>query len=116
MKPKQIVMEWLKKYCKANSILESVIALAIISICLYIAMMVYANVFSKKTSIVSYSQQNKMNEMFYLLQVASDSLEMENQDNINVEWINTNLQEITIKSEDTSDYAIKKHFYINKSE
>lgn len=109
-------MEWLKKYCKANSILESVIALAIISICLYIAMMVYANVLSKKTSIVSYSQQNKMNEMFYLLQVAADSLEMENQENINVEWINTNLQEITIKSEDTSDYAIKKHFYINKSE
>lgn len=109
-------MAWLKKYYKANSILESVIALAIISICLYIAMMVYANVFSKKTSIVAYSQQNKMNEMFYLLQVSDDSLQTVNEENINIEWINTNLQEITIESADSSDYGIKKHFYINKSE
>jgi hypothetical protein len=116
LKQIQIDMALLKKYYSANSLLESVMALAIISTCLYIAIMVYANVFTKKTAIIAYSNQNKMNEMFYLLQVSEDSLQQVNNENINSEWINTNLQEITIKSTDSLDLGINKHFYINKSE
>jgi hypothetical protein len=109
-------MALLKKYFSANSLLESVMALAIISTCLYIAIMVYANVFTKKTSIIAYSNQNSMNEMFYLLQVSEDSLQQVNTENISSEWINSNLQEITIKSVDSINLGIKKHFYINESE
>lgn len=59
---------------KANSLLESVLALSIVSACLYVAIMVYASVFSPATSARAYASQNKINEAFYLMQIGSDSL------------------------------------------
>ncbi|MFH6996237.1 hypothetical protein, partial [Flavobacterium sp. FlaQc-48] len=70
-----------KKYYElpANSLLESVIALTIISICLYFAIMIFASVYTPKTSAKFYSTQNKVNELFYLSELKNDSISNENE-------------------------------------
>lgn len=107
-------MKLLKKYCEANSLLESVIALTIISICIYITIMVYANVFSPKTSTLYYSHQNKINEQFFLLQIGEEITS----DNIILKenWLNTNLKEVEIKYTDSLNATISNTFYINATE
>ena len=107
-------MKLLKKYCEANSLLESVIALTIISICIYITIMVYANVFSPKTSTLYYSHQNKINEQFFLLQLGEEITS----DNIKLKenWLNTNLREVEIKYTDSLNTTISNTFYINATE
>ena len=107
-------MKLLKKYCEANSLLESVIALTIISICIYITIMVYANVFSPKTSTLYYSHQNKINEQFFLLQLGEEITS----DNIILKenWLNTYLKEIEIKYTDSLNATISSTFYINATE
>ncbi|MGV7108111.1 hypothetical protein [Flavobacterium sp. U410] len=104
-------MEFLKKYCKANSIIESVMALTIISICIYIAILVYANVFTPKTSMAHYSKQNILSRQFYELQLQE---ELPNTKDISVEenWLNTNLKEVTVQYKDSIDKKIQKQFYI----
>lgn len=87
----------LKKFFNlaANSILESVIALTIISVCLYFAIMIFASVYTPKTSAKFYSTQNKLNEIFYLAELKSDSVSGENEDEnliIKEETINHNLK------------------------
>lgn len=66
----------LKKFFKqsANSLLESVIALSIISGCLYVTLLVYSSVFTFKTSIGSYKEQIKLNEMYFVAQLEQDSI------------------------------------------
>lgn len=59
---------------KANSLLESVIALCIITICLYLASMVYAAIFTANTTSRFYMSRNKMDEAFFLMQTDQDSL------------------------------------------
>lgn len=104
----------LKKYYKANSIIESVIALTIISICIYIAIMVYANVFSPKTSIHYYSHQNQINEQFYLLQL-QDETPIENIETTE-NWLNTYLKEVTIMYKDSLSSNVSKTVYIHTDE
>ncbi|MEL1244923.1 hypothetical protein AAEO56_11665 [Flavobacterium sp. DGU11] len=106
-----------KKLCrvKANSLLESVIALSIISICLYIAIMVYAAVFSPKTSLRFYSERNKVNEAFFLLQIQQDSL-MENYTNGQWEFedeMTSKIKKVTVKYRDSITAYPEKSFYIN---
>ncbi|MFB9108524.1 hypothetical protein [Flavobacterium gyeonganense] len=106
-----------KKYYKpaANSILESVIALTIISICLYFAVMIFASVYTPKTSAKFYSTQNKVNELFYLSQLKSDSLSNESEDEnllIEEENINTELKKISIDYKDSTQFKFQKSFYV----
>lgn len=106
----------LKKYCKlsANSILESVIALSIISVCLYIALLVYASVFRSDTSPKWYGAKNKTAELFFLLQVQDDSL-YNNQDDkliIEEERINTGLKQVTIKQKDSLGKTSQESYFI----
>lgn len=107
-------MKLLKKYYEADSLLESVIALTIISICIYITIIVYANIFSPKTSTLYYSHQNKINEQFFLLQLGEEITS----DNIILKenWLNTNLKEVEIKYTDSSNATIRNTFYINATE
>jgi hypothetical protein len=110
-------MLFLKKYynIKANSILESVIALTIISICLCFAVMIFATVFSPKTSIKFYNTQNKVNELFFLAQLKNDSLNYENKDEnlfIEEEGVNDNLKLIKIKYNDSLKFKFDKTFYV----
>ncbi|PXY43142.1 hypothetical protein [Flavobacterium hydrophilum] len=106
-----------KKYYKpaANSILESVIALTIISICLYFAVMIFASVYTPKTSAKFYSTQNKVNELFYLSQLKSDSLSNESEDEnllIEEENINPELKKISIDYKDSTQFRFQKSFYV----
>ena len=112
-------MESLKKYynLSANSILESVIALCIISVCLYVAVMVYATVFTPKTAPKFYSSRNKLTEIYYMAQVNPDSIEKMAKENllINQEWMNSNLQQITLEYKDSSGIVIKNNFFVQNN-
>ncbi|HEX7871028.1 MAG TPA: hypothetical protein VF455_13045 [Chryseobacterium sp.] len=106
-----------KKYYNlpANSILESVIALTIISICLYFAVMIFASVYTPKTSAKFYSTQNKVNELFYLSELKNDSISNEN-DNENLlieeESINERLKKISVHYKDSTQFKFEKSFYV----
>jgi Ca2+/H+ antiporter len=109
-------MDLLKNYCncKANSLLESVIALSIISICLYIAVLIYSSVFTTRTSAKFYIEQNKTDELFFLTQVQQDTL-LEKFENDN--WIINEEQEgkikkITVKYKDSLQSYPEKSYYI----
>lgn len=113
-------MVFLKKYCsvKANSILESVIALTIISICLYFAILIFASVFTPRTSAKFYSTQNKVNELFFLSQLKNDSLQYESQDEnlqIEEEVINERLKKISVQYKDSSQFKFEKSFYVENN-
>ncbi len=106
-----------KKYCNlaANSILESVIALTIISVCLYFAVMIFASVYTPKTSVKFYGTQNKVNEFFYLSELKSDSISNESEDEnllIEEESINDNLKKISVQYKDSTQFKFEKSFYV----
>ena len=105
----------LKKYYKANSILESVIALTIISICLFIAIIVYSQVFSVSTSLQHFNKQNLVNQQFYEMQL---NLGNNNSERIELEerWINTNLKEISAHLVDSLDNNLTAKFYLYGNE
>lgn len=110
-------MALLKRYnsVKASSILESVIALSIISVCLYIAIMVFSTVFTPKTSPKFYNTQNKINELLYLTQLRSDSLDYENLENnliLEEENITSGLKKIEVRYQDSLEIQYNKSFYI----
>lgn len=110
-------MAFLKKYCrlKANSILESMIALCIISVCLYIAIMIFAAVFTPRTSAKFYNTQNKVNELFFLAQLKNDSLANESEDTnliMEQEVINDGVKKIMIQYNDSTKFKFEKSFYI----
>nr|WP_199001218.1 hypothetical protein [Flavobacterium sp. ASV13] len=108
-----------RKYYKlpANSILESVIALTIISICLYFAIMIFASVYTPKTSAKFYSTQNKVNELFYLSELKNDSIINEGENEnliIKEENINDHLQKISVEYKDSAQFKFEKSFYVQK--
>lgn len=98
----------------ANSILESMIALTIISVCLYIAILVFASVFTPKTSARFYTTQNNVNSLFFLAQVQSDSLYNSEDENLSIEEeaINHELRIMTVEYKDSTKFTFKKNFYI----
>lgn len=109
-------MEHLRKFCrlKANSILESVIALCIIAVCLYIAILVYAMAFTPKTTPKFYSIKNKVNEIYYLAQVNPDTIEQLINKNLSTknEIIKENLQQVLVEYKDSSGVSSKNIFFI----
>lgn len=115
-------MAFLKKYCnlKANSILESVIALTIISICLYLAIMIFAAVFTPRTSAKFYGTQNKVNELFFLAQLKNDSLSNENDDENLItteeEVVNEGVKMISVSYKDSIQFKFEKSFYVQTNE
>lgn len=106
-----------KKYYSltANSILESVIALTIISICLYFAVMIFASVYTPKTSAKFYSTQNKVNELFYLSELKSDSISNDSEiENLLIEEesVNDELKKISVQYKDSTQFKFEKSFYV----
>ena len=101
---------------EASSLLESVLALTLISICLYISIMVYSAVFTPRTSPGFYNSQNKADEYFFVAQLQQDSL-LSNYDgdqwNIEEEE-NEALKKLTVRYADSSKVTLTKTFYINK--
>ena len=89
--------------CSGSSILESVMALSIISICLFITLMVYTSVFSVKSSAKFYTGQLHHEAYFYYKLLQSDTLNPNSFDVINEETININpqIKKITIVFQDS---------------
>ncbi|OXA99550.1 hypothetical protein [Flavobacterium pectinovorum] len=113
-------MVFLKKYysVKANSILESVIALTIISICLYFAILIFASVFTPRTSAKFYNTQNKVNELFFLSQLKNDSLQYESANEnllIEEEIVNDHLKKISVQYKDSTQFKFEKSFYVENN-
>ena len=113
-------MVFLKKYysVKANSILESVIALTIISICLYFAILIFASVFTSRTSAKFYNTQNKVNELFFLSQLKNDSLQYESPNEdllIEEEIVNDHLKKISVQYKDSTQFKFEKSFYVENN-
>lgn len=107
----------LNKRVIASSILESVIALTIISICLYIATMVFSFVFTKKSSPKFYNTINKVNELFYKSQLNLESIEYDAENiTLEKETVNENLSEIRIQYKDSNDINFDKKYYIINNE
>ncbi|WP_422103868.1 hypothetical protein [Winogradskyella sp.] len=52
------------KSLKANSLVESVIAIAIISICILVAFLVYINVIKQNKSVLSYNAKHQVEELY----------------------------------------------------
>ncbi|PAM93708.1 hypothetical protein B4N84_15640 [Flavobacterium sp. IR1] len=105
----------LKKCCKvsANSLLESVIALTIISVCLYFAILIFASVYTPKTTAKFYSTQNKVNELFYLAQINNDSVANEYENLIiEEEPVNDNLKKVIVQYKDSTEFKFEKSFYV----
>lgn len=109
-------MVYRKRYFRVsgNSLLESVIALSIISVCLFIALLVYASVFSPRTSPRFYNSRNQTDELFFLMQVQDDSLSNHEDESIFVEeeFLNANLKKITLKRKDSIQAVAQKSYYI----
>jgi hypothetical protein len=104
---------------KANSLLESVIALTIISICLYFTVMIFAAVYTVKTSAKFYGSQNKVNEFFYLSEIKIDSISNENENKnliIEEEMINDDLRKIVIQYKDSTQVEFEKSFYVQNQQ
>lgn len=100
----------------ANSLLESVIALTIISVCLYFAVMIFASVYTPKTSAKFYSTQNKVNELFYLSQIKNDSIANDENENLLIEEesVNENLKKVSVQYKDSTQFKFEKTFYVQK--
>ena len=113
-------MASLKKYysVKATSILESIIALTIISICLYFAVLIFSMVFTQRTSVKFYNTQNKVNELFYLSELEDDSLASSTDENLIIEeqFLNTSLKEVKVSYKDSTQFQFEKSFYIQTNE
>jgi len=111
-------MASLKKCCRvsANSLLESVIALTIISVCLYFAVMIFASVYTPKTAAKFYSTQNKVNELFYLSQIKNDSIANDENENLLIEeeTVNENLKKVSVQYKDSTQFKFEKTFYVQK--
>ena len=98
---------------RASSLLESVIALSIISVCLYIAVLIYSSVFSNKTSSRYYVTKNRIKEAFYLMQAESDSLngKFNNNWQIEEEYMG-NTKKISLKYTDSIQSYPLESFYV----
>lgn len=113
-------MAFLKKYfsIKATSLLESVVALSIIAICLYFAIMIFSMVFTPRTSVQFYDTQNKVNELFYLAELKGDSLSNAADEHLVIEEhiLNTALKEFKVGYKKGEGMEFEKNFYIHTDE
>lgn len=98
---------------KANSLLESVIALAIISIGIYAAILVFNQVFSNSTSEKFHIEQKNINNLFYEIQLGADTLQND-ESNYEFEINNSNsdLKEYKINYKDSAKIKLSNRFYI----
>ncbi|GAA4027089.1 hypothetical protein GCM10022386_08120 [Flavobacterium cheonhonense] len=117
---KKFHLSLLRKYSNvaAQSVLESVIALSIIAVCLYIAVLVYSQVFTSKTSVQYYNTKNKLTTLYYMSQVYPDSvLPLAGDDfEVRYERVTTDLLQVTIHERDSIGAKFQNQFYIRDVE
>jgi type II secretory pathway component PulJ len=98
----------------AGSLLESVVALTIISICLFIAVIIYSAVFASRTSIMHYNNTDEINNAFYIMQLDHDSLsEAYSSNKWEVEEENIHgLKKVTVRYRDSVNDVLERTYYI----
>jgi hypothetical protein len=77
--------------------------------------MIFASVYTPKTSAKFYSTQNTVNELFYLSELKSDSLANESENEnllIEEESINERLKKISVHYKDSTQFKFEKSFYV----
>jgi hypothetical protein len=75
--------------------------------------MIFASVYTPKTSAKFYSTQNKVNELFYLAELKSDSVSNENENLlIEEETVNDELKKISVQYKDSTQFKFEKSFYV----
>ena len=111
-------MKFSRKYCsvEANSILESVVALSIISICLFIAVMVFASVFNERTSVRHFEKQHRANELFYLLQVRADSVTEDSESEIDATPLGAGIMYTVNKKDSIGTNDAKTYYILNRND
>lgn len=100
---------------RANSLLESVIALSIISICIYMTVLIYATIYQKDTSSTFYQSRNKMQTMFFMLQINPDSV-FNDTDGVKIiheEYLNIDVKLVEMGYTDSIQTLTKRKYYIN---
>jgi type II secretory pathway pseudopilin PulG len=108
-------MKLLKKHTnlRANSLLESVIALAIISIGIYAAILVFNQVFTSNTSEKFHIEQKNINNMFYEIQLGVDTFQNDESNyQFEINNYNLNLKEYKINYKDSAKIKLNNRFYI----
>lgn len=77
--------------------------------------MIFASVYTPKTSAKFYSTQNKVNELFYLYELKNDSILNESKNEnllIEEETVNESLKKISIQYKDSTQFKFDKSFYV----
>jgi type II secretory pathway pseudopilin PulG len=98
---------------KANSLLESVIALAIISIGIYAALLVFNQVFTNSTSEKFHIEQKNCNNLFYELQLGIDTIKNDESNyQFEINNLNSDLKEYKINYKDSAKIKLNNRFYI----
>ena len=108
-------MKLLKKHTslKANSLLESVIALAIISIGIYAAILVFNQVFTSSTSEKFHTEQKNINNIFYEIQLGTDTFQNDESNyQFEINSLNSDLKEYKINYKDSTKIKLSNSFYI----
>lgn len=108
-------MKLLKKHTslKANSLLESVIALAIISIGIYATILVFNQVFTSNTSEKFHMEQKNSNNLFYEIQLGVDTLKSDESNyQFEINDLNSDLKEYKINYKDSTKIKLNNRFYI----
>lgn len=87
-------------------------ALTIISICLLVAIQVYAVTFSPNTSAAFYKDNNKANEVFFLMQLQNDSLMADGRE-VQEEDVGNGCLKITVANKNSKDVVVvQKTYYV----
>ena len=79
--------------------------------------MIFASVYTPKTSAKFYSTQNKVNELFYLSQIKNDSISNDSENEnllIEEEVLGDDLKKISIQYKDSTQFKFEKSFYVQQ--
>jgi hypothetical protein len=108
-------MKWLKKHSniQASSLLESVLALAIISVCIYMSITFSNLFFLNKNDVTKSWEEKELNTYFYELNINPNKELPEKYKIIKTDTFNSKLLEIELEKE--SKIIAHKKFVINEN-
>lgn len=109
------IMKWLKKHSniQASSLLESVIALAIISICIYMSITFSNLFFFNKNDVTKSWEEKELNSYFYELNINPNTELPEKFKITKTDTLNSKLYEIKLEKE--KKMIVRKKFIINEN-
>ena len=109
------MMKLLRLYINGSSILESVIALSVLSVVVYLSISIFSNCYSLIETVESTIDRQKARALFYEYQFI-DRYNLKDLERINIDdqMVSTNLTKLTITVIDSIKDANTKIYYINE--